>query len=150
MSRGPFDFDPGPTLYRPGEFRRELGVSVRTFAYYRKLGLVPEPTERRRRGYKGECCYWSADQVARTKARLLATRIESRASAVDRLGHGRTHRLELLDLGRLAYDLVRAGPIGLRLRAIGCDVPLQKVPRGYRAAARAEIARALAALGART
>jgi hypothetical protein len=133
--------------FTPAEFRRELDVSERTFKAYRKLGIVPRPAERRHRGYKGEIGLWTPAQVAQTRARLFEMRSQGRTAAVERLGHARSHRMVVADLYALAWRLVRAGPFGDRLRRIGCDLPLREIPPQRRALVRAELVRALAALG---
>jgi hypothetical protein len=135
--------------FTPREFRRELDVSERTFKAYRKKGIVPKPAEVQQRGYKGTRGLWTPVQVAQTRARLFAMRSEGRTTAVGRLGHARSHRMVLADLFDLSWRLVRAGPVGDALRRIGCDVPLQEVPPRQRAIVRAELVRALAAMGVR-
>ncbi len=144
----PWSLDAIPVLLTPADVRRELGVSPRWFAYQRarrKGSATWEPAERQHRGYKGEIGFWRPEQVARMRAEILAERRRGTvAAAVDRLGHGRAHAMELRRLGALAWDLVRGGVVGAQLREIGCDVPLRDVPRRHRALARAVLERELA------
>lgn len=154
--RSPFGFDlSAAVLLTQGQVRKRIETAIggrvarRTFDRWIKRGEFPGPDQTVRRGCKGVARLWRPATVERGIGHVLQLKSAGRGELVARLGHARQHRDELRDLGRLAYELVRAGELRDELERIGCNAPLSAIPRGRRAAARAEILRALASQGAR-
>ncbi|MGC3998078.1 MAG: hypothetical protein QM767_11545 [Anaeromyxobacter sp.] len=140
--RSPFPIDfSRPVELTPKELRLRLEdllgrrISARTFAYWRKQGWVAEPFARRPRGYRGECCVWTTDQVPRMAASIAAhvRRSATKKEIDERVSNGRERhnerRREAADIAQIAracaenglYAMARVSLMSL-LRSHGVEV----------------------------